>query len=101
MSCLKLTGEREHDCFVVGEESKSSCAALFAAALGPNESAHHLACDALLQISAELSVLEDALCKGEGSDLNPEILGRVIRGLSERARVAAEVANRIQLEAAR
>ena len=61
----------------------------------PPETAHHLATAAMLQISAELSILEDSLCEGDGCALNSDILRRVISGLAERARAAAEVAGRI------
>ncbi len=56
-----------------------------------------VAVDALKQLSAELSVLRAALCEGSEDEgpLNTTIVSRTITGLEERARGAAEVAERL------
>jgi hypothetical protein len=63
------------------------------------ESPHPLAVavDALNQLGAELCVLRAALCEGaEGEGpLATEIISRALTGIEERARVAAEVAQRL------
>ncbi|HVY32584.1 MAG TPA: hypothetical protein VHB79_38870 [Polyangiaceae bacterium] len=56
-----------------------------------------LAVEALNQLSAELCVLRAALCEGDEGEgpLATEIVSRAITGIEERARVAAQVAERL------
>lgn len=100
MNPFAQTGDCNADHFVHGAEDKATCAAMFAAALAPWEGAHPLAFaeDALKQLSAELSVLEQALSEANAAEsgaLNPTIIRRAIVGLENRARVAAEVVSRL------
>lgn len=95
--CFKLTGDRDRDNFVLGHENGATCAALFSAALGPWESPQHLAIDALRQLSAELSVFSSAFNDDhDAGDLDNDEIRRVLAGMSNRAKVAAEVEERIR-----
>jgi len=96
VSCLKHTNTHHGDNFTVDKPCEASCAALFTAALGPLEGSNPLpfAIDALKQCSAELHAFETVLFDWDGS-MAEDILRRVLHGIIERARVAAEVAGRI------
>ncbi|MGC4088311.1 MAG: hypothetical protein QM756_10510 [Polyangiaceae bacterium] len=83
---------RDESIFVHGRESKSSVLALFSAALGNGGDAEVATCT-LDQLSDELTVLA-AYFEGEAT-LSDEIVNNVLRAMSERARVAAEVQRRI------
>jgi len=65
-------------------------------------SALPVAVDALKQIGAELCVLRAALCEGSEDEgpLSQEIISRAITGIGERARVAAELVDRLSKRAA-
>lgn len=100
MSCFARNDDADAAHFTHGAEEKASCAAMFQAALAPWESTHPLAFaeDALKQLSAELTILEQALSDAnaaEGGALNRTIVRRAIVGLESRARVAAEVVSRL------
>lgn len=83
-------------------ETQPSDLSLAAAVVAPWESMIEphplaLAVEALNQLSAELCVLRAALCEGaEGEGpLATEIVSRALTGIEERARVAAQVAERL------
>jgi hypothetical protein len=70
---------------------------LGAGALGPWESAEALpfAGEALRQLSAELTVLQSALCGDHGGPLDDKLVARAISGLAHRAEAAAEMVYRL------
>lgn len=71
---------------------------LGASALAPWEGTASLAfaVEALTQISAELSLLQAALCGGSEYHLDDKSVSRSIFGLARRAEVAAEMAQRLE-----
>lgn len=77
--------------------SKPTDLELGASALAPWEGAEPLAfaVEALDQLSAELSVLQVALCGDSEGHLDENVIGRAVAGLAHRAEVAAEIAQRL------
>ena len=100
-TCLASQNSLEADNFTITNPELASCAALFSAALAPWEGILplHFACEALRQLAAELAVFEHSLSAANESNegpLNNELVRRFIAGLEGRARVAAEVADRLE-----
>jgi hypothetical protein len=86
--------ERQFVCY--GQEDKASLGALlreiYMCADGASDFAHF----ALEQLSYEITGLRTLLASQEGGDLNGDIIDRIAGGIEHRARVAAEVAKRMQ-----
>ncbi|HEU4544626.1 MAG TPA: hypothetical protein VFR23_26100 [Jiangellaceae bacterium] len=96
-SCLHVRHDldtRESDCFTFDRPGEASLAALFASALGSDIRADGIAESALLRLHNELSVFADYVASAE-TLLSEEILADVLHGMADRARVAAEVSERI------
>jgi hypothetical protein len=98
-NCLHQTGTLHGDYLTVDDPASASCAAMFAAALAPWEGTNPLpfACEALRQVAAEIQVMQAALSDENAAigRLTDGTIRRVLAGIEGRARVAAEVAERL------
>ena len=90
-TCFALTGEHERDNFTV-DAHKASALALLGTALAPAETPRCLAIGALQELSRELSLLHSV----DFNEVEAEELKWAIHAMSERARVAVEVIQRMQ-----
>jgi hypothetical protein len=70
---------------------------LGASALAPWEGTQPLAfaVEALTQLSAELTMLQAALCADSDGPLDDKVISRAVAGLAHRAEAAAEIAQRL------
>lgn len=93
--CLLRTGDAENDCVMHGSGHRASLGALLCGAVG-GDNPEDVAESALEQLADELFMLAYSVREGSAFQLNKEIVANVIHGMSERARVAAAVADKVR-----